>query len=96
MIPGGGAFSKVVYGKVTLAAATATKVPTTATVGRNSVILLNVDSANMFIGGDTSVSDSTGFTLLPNASVELDVSDAAPVYAYSVAGGDVQYIEVRS
>lgn len=93
---GRGQDAKITYGKQTLAAATATKVPASAMISRTSILILNVDTQPMYVGGDTSVTATTGFKLAANASIELEVSENAPVYVYSTAGGDVDYIEVRS
>lgn len=78
------------YGAVTLAAATATKIPTTS-IARGAIIIQNRDSSSIFCGSDTSVTDSTGMEVLQNGSISIPLSynstsGQVPIYCYSVLG----------
>jgi hypothetical protein len=89
------------YGSLTLAAATATKVPASPITGRNRIIVCNLDTASVFCGWDSAVTNTTGLPVFINSCQgdSLDLSFGplhttplgTPVfggqlYCYSLAG----------
>ena len=97
-IGGSGAQGK--NGKVTLAAATATLIPTTAFDMRSAIAIQNLDSVEIWCGFSNSNLATTGWKVAASGGVlTVDVSGRAPIYCYSAAGqtapADTRYIEVR-
>ena len=73
---------------------TATAIPATALVGRESIAIYNVDSATetIWIGAST-VTSANGFPLTSSApAITIDVDDSVVVYAIS----DGTSVDVRS
>lgn len=94
------------YGNVTLAPATATKIPAAPLNGRNGLAIANLDAQPIYIGFNSSVTNLTGFPVASMGSVALELSyngniatPARDVYAYSVsgqvAGTDTRWMEVK-
>jgi hypothetical protein len=78
------------YGAVTLAAATATQVPTSP-IAHGAIMIQNRGSASIYCGSDTSVTDSNGIEVLQNAVLSVPISyntstSTVKIYCYSVAG----------
>lgn len=76
---------------LTLAAATATKCPTTPMLGRTSLAIGNLDSATIYVGGDSTVTASTGFPIPAGGVLAVDMNyQPSPLngqtWCYSTAG----------
>lgn len=87
---------KQTYGRMTLAPATATKVPATCMTPRTSLFLYNLDSAQVCCGGDSNVTcanTANGGYPIPAGGAGISVplncnpgSDAGVVWCYSALG----------
>ena len=97
------AFPNAQGGKVTLAAATATLIPTTSLNGRTDLAIYNLGTATVYCGYTSSVATTTGFPIPPNGSLSLGVSyrtSQAAVVVYCIATdaqtapNDLRWIEI--
>jgi len=93
--------------KLTLAALTATKCPTTPTVGRDGLVICNKDSASIWWGFGTSASSGSLTNTSTNGN-ELEAGDCVPIevgyltsatndwtWCYSVAGTAANAVVIR-
>lgn len=93
------------YGKLALAATTATAIPSTKSINaRHGILVVNLDTARVWCGWDSSVTDATGFPVEPGGGMrswEIGYNSPAQVslWCYSVAGmtspNDLRWQEVR-
>lgn len=79
------------YGRVTVAATAAQLVATTAV--RSVAIFAEAANAGVtYVGGDSSVTTSTGFPLNAGDTITLDTVDASGVWIIGTASDHVRYI----
>jgi hypothetical protein len=92
------------YGSLTLAAATAKKVPTTGLYARTTVAVWNLDGVRFWCGWDANVTDTTGSPVEPGGgSLSFDItigdnSATSTLWCYSVAGtvaNGLRFNEIR-
>lgn len=86
-------------GKITLAATTATAVPSACVTGRTQIKVANRSGADVFLG-PSGVSNMTGLPQANNVVETYEVScqglgSPGMLYAYSVGGGDVYFMELK-
>ncbi len=86
------------YSALTLAATTATKVPTTPLYGRTAVLITNSDTATIWCGADSNVTNSNGTPILAGVSLSVPLGWVAAgqvdIYCYSVAGTAASAVRV--
>ena len=82
-------------GSITVTA-TATKIPTTNLDNRKAIIVRNMDSSNRVYLGNSGVTASTGFPLIPLEALPFDLSEGAQLYGICDTGQtvEVRYLEV--
>ena len=85
----------IAYGSVTVTQV-ATKIPTTNLTERKAISIRNYSNNNIFLGGNNSVTTSTGYPLLPYESLPMDVNANANIYGICETGKTavVKYIEI--
>lgn len=76
--------------------ATATKLPTTNLDNRKAMIIRNFSKDNIIYIGDSAVTTTTGFPILPYESIPFDINAGANLYAICETGltADVRTLEV--
>jgi hypothetical protein len=90
------------YGHVQLAAATAALIPAVPMSSRTNIGIKNMDSAYIWCGSDSSVTNVTGWPIDPGGSTSFPVSyngTSVNLWCYSVLGqtspNDTHWAEVR-
>lgn len=100
----GSSWPQAHYGSTTLAATTATAIPSAAMDARGGIFIQNLDANPIWCGTDTHVDNTTGIEVYPNGghlSIELGyryATSTQPVYCYSTAGtatNGVRWLEVK-
>jgi hypothetical protein len=77
---------------------TATAIPATALVGRESIAIFNVDNSTETVWiGDSNVTSANGFPLTSsNPAISIDVDDSVVIYAISDGTSvDVRTLEAK-
>lgn len=78
-----GIIGRILQSEVTVAT-TATAIPSTALVGRTTIVIKNTGAATIYLGSST-VTTSNGFPLAANAVIELDLDEVVPIYGIVAA-----------
>lgn len=60
---------------------------------RRTILIENIDSANMFIGGP-NVSTSNGIRLIPDTMIELAMGSGVQIYGISAGTVDCRVLEI--
>ncbi len=79
------------YGKVDLAAATATMIPSSPLSSRNGIAIQNKDTASFFCAFDNLVTDQNGWEILPGERYSISAQfvvakSSIQVWCYSILG----------
>lgn len=63
--------------------------------GRRKMLVQNLGGGNVFLGGTSDVTSSTGYRIASGGSLELDVLDYGNIWIIGDAAADVRILELK-
>ena len=63
-------------------------------IGRKTILIQQTGTVAVYIGGDASVSTTSGFPLIGTAGVTLALDTEAPIWAISATSGTISVMEI--